>query len=59
MYCYYKCSVALPHRVVCWSAVCDCGISTQLLFSALSSSATISLRRREESVVLLCLLDFM
>ena len=27
MYCYYKCSVALPHGAVCWSAVCDCGIS--------------------------------
>ena len=27
MYCYYKCSVALPHSVVGWSAVCDCGIS--------------------------------
>ena len=26
MYCYYKCSVALPHGVVGWSAVCDCGI---------------------------------
>ena len=22
MYCYYKCSVALPHDAVCWSAVC-------------------------------------
>ena len=27
MYCYYKCSVALPRGVVGWSAVCDCGIS--------------------------------
>ena len=40
MYCYYKCSVELPHgamgwSAVCWSAVCvfpdhtlcDCGIS--------------------------------
>ena len=27
MYCYYKCSVALPHGAVGWSAVCDCGIS--------------------------------
>ena len=26
MYCYYKCFVALPHGVVGWSAVCDCGI---------------------------------
>ena len=26
MYCYYKCSVALPHGAVSWSAVCDCGI---------------------------------
>ena len=26
MYCYYKCSVALPHGAVGWSAVCDCGI---------------------------------
>ena len=34
MYCYYKCSVALPHDAVAWSAVCDCGISdhTHLLF---------------------------
>ena len=27
MYCYYKCSVALPHGAMSWSAVCDCGIS--------------------------------
>ena len=27
MYCYYKCSTALPHCAVGWSAVCDCGIS--------------------------------
>ena len=27
MYCYYKCSVALPHVALGWSAVCDCGIS--------------------------------
>ena len=27
MYCYYKCSVALPHGAMDWSAVCDCGIS--------------------------------
>ena len=27
MYCYYKGSVAVPHGVVGWSAVCDCGIS--------------------------------
>ena len=27
MNCYYKCSVALPHVAVGWSAVCDCGIS--------------------------------
>ena len=27
MNCYYKCSGALPHVVVGWSAVCDCGIS--------------------------------
>ena len=26
MYCYYKCSVALPHSAVGWSIVCDCGI---------------------------------
>ena len=26
MYCYYKCSVALPHGVMGWFAVCDCGI---------------------------------
>ena len=25
--CYCKCSVALPHGTVGWSAVCDCGIS--------------------------------
>ena len=27
MYCYYKCSVALPHGAVGWFAVYDCGIS--------------------------------
>ena len=27
MYCYYKCSVALPHGAVDWPAVCDCGMS--------------------------------
>ena len=27
MYCFYKCSVALPHGAMGWSAVCDCGIS--------------------------------
>ena len=27
MSCYCKCLVALPHGVVGWSAVCDCGIS--------------------------------
>ena len=27
MYCYYKCSVALPDCAMCLSAVCDCGIS--------------------------------
>ena len=27
MYCYYKCSVALPHGAMDWSAVYDCGIS--------------------------------
>ena len=27
MSCYCKCSVALPHSAVGWSAVCDCGIS--------------------------------
>ena len=26
MLCYYKCSVALPHGAVGWSAICDCGI---------------------------------
>ena len=26
MYCYFKCSVALPHGAVGCSAVCDCGI---------------------------------
>ena len=26
VYCYYKCSVALPQCAVGWSAVCDCGI---------------------------------
>ena len=24
VYCYYKCSLALPHGAVGWSAVCDC-----------------------------------
>ena len=27
MYCYYECSVALPHGAVGWPAVCDCGFS--------------------------------
>ena len=27
MYCYCKCSVALPRGAVGWSVVCDCGIS--------------------------------
>ena len=27
MYCYYKCSLALPCGAVGWSAVYDCGIS--------------------------------
>ena len=26
MYSYYKCSVALPHGAVGWSAGCGCGI---------------------------------
>ena len=25
--CYCKCSVALPRGAMCWSAVCDCGMS--------------------------------
>ena len=25
--CYCRCSVALPHVAVGWSALCDCGIS--------------------------------
>ena len=35
MYCYYQCSVALPHGTVDWSAVCDCVFPdhTQLLFN--------------------------
>ena len=27
MYCFYKCSVALPHGTMVWSAVCYCGTS--------------------------------
>ena len=27
VYCHCKCSVALPHGAVGWSAMCDCGIS--------------------------------
>ena len=27
MYCYYKCSVVLPHGAVGLSVVCNCGIS--------------------------------
>ena len=27
MYCYYICSVALPHGALGWSAVYNCGIS--------------------------------
>ena len=33
MYCYYKCSVAVPHGAVGWSAVCDCGISWSYTFT--------------------------
>ena len=34
MLCYYKCSVALPHGAMAWSAVCDCVFPdhTHLLF---------------------------
>ena len=34
MYCYYNCSVTLPHGAVGWSVVCDCGNPdlTHLLF---------------------------
>ena len=35
MHCYYKCSVALPHGAVGWSAVCDCGISRSYSLSFL------------------------
>ena len=27
MYCYYKCSVAVPRGAMGWSAVCDCGVT--------------------------------
>ena len=27
MYCFYKCSVVLPHGATVWSAECYCGIS--------------------------------
>ena len=27
MYCYYKCSAALPRSAMSWSAVCDWSIS--------------------------------
>ena len=27
VYCYYKCSMAIPHGAVGWSAVCDVSIS--------------------------------
>ena len=42
MYCYYKCSVALPHGAMGWSAVCDCGISLIILtyFSIMGPSAS-------------------
>ena len=35
MYCYYKCSVALPHDAVGWSAVggCDISLSYPLTFA--------------------------
>ena len=41
MYCYYKCSVALPHGAAGWSAVCDCGIPvhTRLLFTVERTNA--------------------
>ena len=27
LFCYYNCSVALPHSDVGWSALCDYGVS--------------------------------
>ena len=35
MYCYFKCSVALPHDAVGWSAMCDCGIFLSYSLSVL------------------------
>ena len=58
MYCYYKCSVGLPHGAVDWSAVCECGNPdhTHLLFvdlinivSLLSSHSGISATIREST----------
>ena len=31
--CGCLCSVALPHGTICWSAVCDCGISYSYLLA--------------------------
>ena len=31
-YCYYKCSAALSHSTVGWTAVCDSGISCSYSF---------------------------
>ena len=53
--CGCLCSVPLPHDVVGWSAVCDCGISWSCVGSlfcdevigALSTLAIMSLRKRE------------
>ena len=32
--CYCKCSVSLPHGVIGWAAVCDCGIFWTLRFKS-------------------------
>ena len=40
MYYYSKCSVALPHGALGWSAVCDCGISWLYSLTFLCAQST-------------------
>ena len=43
--CDSQCSVALPHSVVGWSAVCDCGISSAYSFAFMTRKHVLEERR--------------